>query len=210
MSNSKHSPEYLKEYFALATVFGSFVVALSFAITSAAWTFDAVAAHAGQNHDDVLSFNEAGELIRPTGYREWIYLGTPVTPNDMNNGKAPFPEFHNVYMPQSAFEAYSTTGEYPEGTVLVKELVSVGTKKATSGKGYFMGEFIGLEVAIKSAARFPDEPGNWAYFSFGHSYPLAEKAAPQPTIVCNTCHDASADEDWVFSQYYPVLRASKP
>ncbi len=39
-----------------------------------------------------------GELQRPVGYREWVYVGTPVTPNDMNNGKAAFPEFHNVYI----------------------------------------------------------------------------------------------------------------
>ena len=45
-----------------------------------------------------LSFNQKGELIRPTGYREWIYVGAPLTPNDMNNGKAAFPEFHNVYI----------------------------------------------------------------------------------------------------------------
>ena len=37
-----------------------------------------------------------GKLERPTGYREWVYVGTPVTPNDMNNGKVAFPEFHNV------------------------------------------------------------------------------------------------------------------
>lgn len=43
-----------------------------------------------------------GELVRPTGYREWVYVGTPVTPNDMNDGKAAFPEHHNVYIdPQS-------------------------------------------------------------------------------------------------------------
>lgn len=37
-----------------------------------------------------------GDLQRPTGYREWVYVGTPVTPNDMNDGKAAFPEHHNV------------------------------------------------------------------------------------------------------------------
>jgi len=41
---------------------------------------------------------EDGELQRPTGFREWVYIGTPVTPNDMNDGKAAFPEFHNVYI----------------------------------------------------------------------------------------------------------------
>jgi hypothetical protein len=157
----------------------------------------------------VVTFNSDGKLVRPIGYRKWTYVGTPVTPNDMNEGNAPFPEFHNVYMNPAAFDHHEKTGEYPDQTVLVKELVSVGDKEATSGKGYFMGEFIGLEVSIKDKTRFADEPGNWAYFSFGHSYPLKEMAKMQPASSCNDCHDGNADDDWVFTQYYPVLRAEK-
>jgi hypothetical protein len=33
---------------------------------------------------------------------------------------------------------------HQSGAILVKELVSVGSKAAVSGKGYFMGEFIGF------------------------------------------------------------------
>ncbi len=156
-----------------------------------------------------VSFDSDGALIRPDGYREWVYIGTPVTPNDMNNGKAPFPEFHNVYIDRRSWAAYKRAGKYPDGTTLVKELVDVGSKRAPSGKGYFMGEFIGLEVAIKDSKRFKDEPGYWAYFSFGHKYPLAEKAAMQPAVNCNSCHEASAADDWIFAQYYPVVRAAK-
>ena len=58
-------------------------------------------------------------------------------------------------------------------------------KDVKSGKGYFMGDFIGLEVTIKSKEHFPDEPGNWAYFSFGHEYPLAQAAKPFETLACN-------------------------
>jgi hypothetical protein len=72
-----------------------------------------------------------------------------------------------------------------------------------------MGDFSGLEVAIKDKTRFRDEPANWAYFSFGHKYPLKEKAKIQPVASCNECHDGNADDDWVFTQYYPVLRAAK-
>ena len=165
------------------------------------------AAQTGKNSG--ISFDKEGALTRPEGYREWVYVGTPVTPNDMNNGNAPFPEFHNVYIDPSSWAAYKKTGKYPDGTTLVKELVSVGSKRAASGKGYFMGDFVGLEVAMKDSKRFKDEPAHWAYFSFGHKYPLAEKATMQPAASCNACHEASAAEDWVFSQYYPVLRAAK-
>jgi len=157
-------------------------------------------------------FNKQGELIRPEGYREWIFVGTPLTPNDMNKGKAPFPEFHNVYIDPASWEHYKKTGKFRNGTILVKELVSVGSKKAASGKGYFMGEYIGLEATVKDSSRFPNEPGNWAYFSFTseHGKPLMDNSKAFPASACNACHDLNAVEDWVFTQYYPVLRMAKP
>lgn len=163
-----------------------------------------------QGGADKPKFTSDGKLMQPTGYRDWVYVGTPLTPNDMNPPKASFPEFHNVYIHPADYAAYKRTGKFPDGTVLVKELISVGSKEATSGKGYFMGEFIGLETAIKDSKRFANEPGYWAYFSFGHKYPLAQTAAKERATNCNTCHQESAAEDWVFSQYYPVLRAAKP
>jgi hypothetical protein len=91
--------------------------------------------------------------------------------------------------------------------------------------GYFMGEYLGLEAAVKSKARFPNEPGNWTYYSFttpgspmeGEEMrkkmkagaPLKDKATAFPTAVCASCHQASAAEDMVFTQFYPVTRAAK-
>ncbi len=155
-----------------------------------------------------VQFTPEGHLIQPNGYRRWTYVGTPLTPNDMNGGQAAFPEFHSVYIDPDALAHFEKTGEFADGTVLVKELISVGTKQATSGKGYFMGDFTGLEVAIKDSVRFKDEPGHWAYFSFGHEYPLAEISSVQPAVNCNACHAGAAENDYVFTQYYPVLRAT--
>ena len=113
-------------------------------------------------------YTAGGELIRPEGWRKWVYVGTPLTPHDMNGGKANFPEFHNVYVDPESFATFELTGEFPNGTQVLKELVLVGSKEAVSGHGYFMGEFAGLEVAVKDTVRFKSEPGGWAYFSFGH------------------------------------------
>jgi len=155
-------------------------------------------------------FNDKGQLIRPdVSYREWVYIGTPLTPNALNPPEAPFPEFHNVYIHPSDFDHWKRTGTFPDGTVIIKELVLVGATQAVSGKGYFMGEFTGLEAAIKDSERFKDEPGFWAYFSFGHSYPLADSSQAFPAPACNACHAASAADDFVFTQFYPVLRAAK-
>lgn len=168
------------------------------------------AAAENERRPDSISYftiGDDGKLIRPKGYRTWVYIGTPLTPNELNPPEAPFPEFHNVYIDPTSWDHYESTGTFRDGTIIIKELVSVGSKAAVSGIGYFMGEFVGLEATIKSSELFPDEPGNWAYFSFGHAYPLADSAEAFPTAACNACHAASAAQDFVFTQYYPVLRA---
>ena len=48
------------------------------------------------------------------------------------------------------------------------------------------------------------------YFSFGHKTPpYAKTAKAFPAESCNACHEASAADDFVFTQFYPVLRAAK-
>ena len=137
-------------------------------------------------------------------------MGTPLTPNSLNPPEAPFPEFHSVYIDPKSWTHYKKTGKFREGTMIAKELALVGSTQATSGKGFFMGEFSGFEIAYKSAKRFPNEPGNWAYFTFGHKpEPYNATAKAMPTAACAACHTASAAEDMVFTQYYPVLRAHK-
>jgi len=144
-----------------------------------------------------------GRLRLPDGaqWREWPYVGTPLTPNALNEGEAPFPEFHSVYIDPESWEHWRATGEFRDGTVLAKELVSVrdsnafpdGSTRQVSGRGYFMGEFIGFEIAWKSDRHFPDEPGHWGYFSFGHHPPpYAETTEKMPAASCNACHQAEA------------------
>jgi hypothetical protein len=152
------------------------------------------------------SFTEDGQVMRPENWRAWIFVGAPLTPNALNGGEAAFPEYHNVYIEPSAFAHWQQTGEWADGTQLAKELTLLrqaddcdpdpdnGSCSQTSGQGYFQGE-----------------PGNWAYFSFGHQpEPYAETAIAFPTDSCNSCHEGNAADDFVFTQYYPVLRAAKP
>ncbi len=153
-------------------------------------------------------------------WREWPYVGGLVTPNALNDGEAPFPEHHIVYIDPASWAHYKKTGEFREGTVIAKELTRVrapdganenGSTDEVSGTGYFMGEYSGFEITIKSKEHYPDEPGNWAYYTFGHHAPPYAATSPlAPTESCNTCHEVSAAQDFVFTQFYPVLLASKP
>jgi hypothetical protein len=167
-------------------------------------------------------FSADGQVSIPQNWRQWVYVGTPLTPNALNGGKAPFPEFHNVYIEPSAFKHWEKTGKFANGTQIVKELVlnrkkdedemnEDGSTGEVSGVGYFQGEFQGLELTVKDTVRFAKEPGGWAYFSFGHkSPPYANTAKAFPTDSCNACHEGAAADDFVFTQFYSVLRAAKP
>jgi len=165
---------------------------------------------AGDNPMYQAHFNASGKLIRPQGWREWIFVGSPVTPNSLNGGAAPFPEFHTVYIDPQSWEHYKKTGKFREGTMFAKELTLVGDTAATSGIGYFNGDLQGFEIAHKDSKRYSKETDGWAYYTFGHKpEPYADNAAALPTAACAACHTASAVEDMVFTQYYPILNAAK-
>ena len=167
------------------------------------------------------TYNDDGSVNAPVDWRKWIFVGAPLTPNALNGGEAPFPEFHNVYIERGAFAHFEKTGAFANGTQIAKELTLVrasddcdeetGACFEVSGQGYFQGEYAGLELTVKDTERFPDEPGGWVYYSFGHKPEPYEKTAQAfPTESCNTCHEASAATDFVFTQFYPVLRAAMP
>ena len=137
-------------------------------------------------------FDADGKMKRPEGYRHWVFVGAPLTPNALNNGKANF----------------------PEGTVIVKELTRVlnptfpdGSRSEPSGRGYFNGEFNGMDVTVKDSKRFAATNG-WGFFNFGHHpLPYAESAKEASVAECAGCHIAFvAKTDMTWVQFYPILR----
>ena len=156
-----------------------------------------------------------GQLILPDDYHRWVFLGSPLTPNALNGGEAGFPEYHNVYVHPAAFDAYRRTGQWPEGTILLKELqrtldgrASDGSRVEASGRGYFPGQRNGIDIAVKDSERFKDTKG-WGFFNFGHhAPPYARSAAAAPKASCAGCHEQNATADMVFSRFYaPILEA---
>ena len=127
-------------------------------------------------------------------------------------GAAGFPEFHHVYIEPGAFASYLRTGEFPEGTTIVKELVLLqeghyedGSRDEASGRGFFADRFAGIDMMVKDSARFADTSG-WGFFNFGHHEPpYAETAAAAPNDACAYCHTANATHDMVFTTFYPIL-----
>ena len=170
-----------------------------------------------QAQQSTVVLNADGTMQLPTGFRNWVFVGAPLTPNGLNNGKANFPEYHNVYIEQKNVDAYLKTGEFPEGTVIVKELTRVldpkfpdGSRTEPSGRGYFNGEYSGIDVTVKDSKRFA-ETNNWGFFTFGHHpLPYADRAKESSAAECAGCHIANvAQTDMTWIQFYPLLRDKK-
>ena len=153
-------------------------------------------------------FQDNNQLVRPEGYREWMFVGSNL---NMGYSEGPAPSesrFHNIYIQPEAYRQYAATGTFPDKTVLVMEVIAAGTNASINKKGQFEDRPIGIEVALKDEKRFT---GKWAYFNFIGSggAPLAQ-AKPFPKEACWNCHNQHAAADNMFVQFYPVLREAKP
>lgn len=156
-----------------------------------------------------------GKLILPEGFHEWVFLGSPLTPNALNDGKAGFPEYHNVYVRREPLKIFRETGKWPDGTIMLKELQLTlpgtnadGSREEASGRGYFPGALNGIDISVKDSQRFKDSNG-WGFFNFGHhARPYAKTAAAAPIEACAGCHMANP-EGMVFSQFYKHILNSR-
>jgi hypothetical protein len=152
-----------------------------------------------------------GQLLLPKNFHQWIFVGSPLTPNALNGGQANFPEFHNVYIEPGSYAIYKKTGKFPEGTIFLKELQLTqpkqfpdGSRTEPSGRGYFPGAFNGADVTVKDSKRFAVSDG-WGYFNFNHFEPKARMAKVKSKDECAYCHIAGAKKDDVWTQFYRLL-----
>lgn len=159
-------------------------------------------------------YTASGELILPKNaiWREWVFVGAPLTPNALNDGHASFPEYHNVYIEPGSYAIYRKTKVFPEGTIMFKELQLTkkpeehpdGSRTEPSGRGYFPGAFNGADVTVKDTKRFAAS-GGWGFFDFNHFEPKAPTAKVRAKSECAFCHIAGAKKDQVWTQFYRLL-----
>src|SRR3954462_5334551 len=66
-----------------------------------------------------------GKLLRPEGYREWIYLssgaGMSYGPGAARPGTA-HPPIDNVFLSPAAYRHFQATGRWPDRTIFVLEV----------------------------------------------------------------------------------------
>ena len=145
-------------------------------------------------------YDANGNLIRPTDYREWIFLSSGLGMN-YNAAAGSHDMFTNVFVPRWAYEEFLKSGKWPEQTMWIVEERGAESKGSINQHGHYQTDLMGSPVEVKDSARFPDK---WGYFAFGESNQTAE-AMPKGN-PCWSCHDAHAAVEHTFVQFYPTLK----
>ena len=155
-------------------------------------------------------YTSAGELIRPTDFREWVFVtsGLGMTynqpaPQPTSGAVAPVrtPNFTNVYVNPASYRAFMKTGQWPDQTMFILEIRASTSEGSINKGGHFQTNLVVIEASVKDEARFP---GKWAYFDFGRDMKTQVAALPR-TERCYACHADNAAVDNTFVQFYPTL-----
>lgn len=148
-----------------------------------------------------------GNISLPSNFRtEMAHLGSWFVPTGDASG------FHDVYTNPESASGYQTTGKFPDGTVIVKELRAHSTGSYTTGQGvsYANENLKQWFVMVKdSKGRFPQNAAwgdgwGWALFQPGKTGNVSTDYKKD----CLGCHVPAKDNDWIYVEAYPTLTKS--
>jgi len=149
---------------------------------------------------NTAQFDKEGKLMRPEGYRRWVYLssGFGMSYSAGTNGN---PQFTNVFVNPPAYDFFVTNGKWPDRTIFVLEEYDSTSHGSINKSGSYQQKLAGLVVEVKDEKRFADK---WAYFGFGVDGKTAGAMTPSKN-ACWNCHEANAAVEHSFVQFYPEL-----
>lgn len=145
-------------------------------------------------------FTSSGELVRPQGYRRWVFLSSAY---GMSYSQAASEHlmFTNVFVSPGSYDYFVEHGTWPDKTMFVLEIYSSASKGSINVHGNYQSEPMGLDVEVKDESRFPDK---WAYFGFESGQKSSAATKPGQN-ACWKCHDQHAAVEHSFVQFYPEL-----
>ena len=147
---------------------------------------------------DGPTYTNGNTLVRPSNYREWVFLGAGL--GMTYDASAGGQTFTNVFVNPSAYRGFMDTGRWPDKSVFILEFRASATEAPPNTAGRFQTRLVSLEAEVKDA-RFPD---GWAFYNFR----LADSAPPlagQDVASCVECHTKSTAVERTFVQFYPTL-----
>ena len=148
---------------------------------------------------DLPQYANGDELVRPEGYREWIFVSSGLRMSN-NESCGEGATFTNVFVTPSAYHQFLATGSWPDKTIFVEEKRAASNKGSLNKAAHFQTDLTGISVQVKDVVRFPE---TWAFFSFNSS---AKTAKANPKAMCWQCHNDRGAVDSTYVQFYPTLK----
>ena len=146
-------------------------------------------------------FTADGKLVRPEGYRRWVYVSSGYGMSYSQKAEDSMVMFTNVFVNPSSYDYYLAQGNWPDKTIFVLELYGSTSQGSINKHGSYQTDFMGLDVEVKDEKRFADK---WAYFGFDAAEKTASATTPSKND-CWKCHDENAAVEHSFVQFYPEL-----
>lgn len=162
-------------------------------------------ARGGVAHASVV--DAQGNLRVPENYRTiYQHLGSWAIAADSGRSSK---EMHDVYASPGAVEAYRQTGQFPDGTVLVKEVFGTATAGMTTGTVSHAAKLKGWFVMVRDSANTRQGSAlwgdGWGWSWFDADKPLKTTSTDYKT-ACRGCHLPAQSTSWIYVDGYPVLR----
>jgi len=150
--------------------------------------------------------DKTGKISKPIDYRDhYQALGTYTVLDPKGN------EMHYTYASPGTAEYYRKNGKFPDGAVLVKDVLGTDHAQLTTGDAHWAtGTKVWFIMVKDEKGRFPGNP----LWGSGWGWALYKSDAPDKQVAvdyqkdCIGCHLPAKATDWVYVQGYPVL-ASK-
>lgn len=124
-------------------------------------------------------------LVRPD-FRDWKVVD-PIAHEEYH-------AFDKAYINPNAYRAFTESGTFPEGTVLILD----------------QGKSSSVPASVLASVKDRRFEGGWGYFEFknGENAEVIKTAPLPKSAGCLACHRDKAAADHVFTQFYPVLRTA--
>jgi hypothetical protein len=158
--------------------------------------------------------DDVGNITLPGKFREdWTFLGTwSIAQKDVKTSSEASGHgaagLHNVYTQHGVVESFRQNGKFPDGTVIIKELLKADTASMTTGTVSRGGEVEGWFVMIKDTkGRFSSNPlwgDGWGWVLFNNDQ-TGKPVTKNYKTECIGCHIPAREDDWIYLSGYPVL-----
>ena len=151
--------------------------------------------------------DQQGNLHVPPQYRaSYEFLGTWAIAANKGVGSS---ELHAVYANPGTTAAYHTSGHFPDGTVLIKEVYETATAPMTTGTVSHAQTLKGWFVMVKDSKN--SHPGSslwgdgWGWSWFDPRNPMKTTSTSYKKD-CLSCHVPAQATDWIYTAGYPALK----